>query len=510
MKRILFSLLVLLTSLSACAGEKKSEDNNDNIVTTSVAPFKAGYKIEVKIKNIAPGSELILANYLGDKPYKRDSAFVNAKGIATFEGKDTLERGIYMVLLPGRSYFEIIISNNNYFTIETDTTIADYYERMVITNSPENQRFMEYNKYLQTKGKAMQAATDPEVKKAIDADVREYKKKYMEANPNDLLTNVLRMMEEPNIPDAPKDIKPDDVKKWQYNYYVAHYWDNVNFKESGLVRTPGGIFQGILDRFFDKVLSQDSDTLIKYIDDILEKVEGDRELQRFVIWHLTRKYETSKVMCHDGVFSHVAKQTYCKGKAFWADSTLVNKICEKADKIAYTACKTKVPDLRLADVNDNYKHLYAEKAKFTVIFFWDPTCGHCKKVIPKLVEMKKAFGDTIKIYAVGTEGKYEEWLKYVNTHPEMNVFTNVCKTDRYFPWPINKQNYDITSNPIIFLLDEDKKVLAKKIDENKLEEFMIYIMGEQGLITREQADARINAIRAKQKPEDGEEEDTGS
>lgn len=497
MKKYLFSFLILCTGLSACAQGKKGEKE--------VISNKAGYSIGVKVKGMQPGSRFILANYLGDKPYARDTAFADASGIATFKGNERLERGIYMVLLPGMSYFEVIVGDNAHFRIETDTTTADYYDKMTAHGSEENTRFIAYNKFLIQKESERRNTTDENKKREIDNKVVEYKKNYIASNPGDLLSNVLLMMEQIDVPDAPAHLSTEEAKKWQYNYYVQHYWDKINFKEEGLVRTPGAIMQNIIDRYFDKVLNQDPDTLNKYVDFVVGKTEGTKELERFFIWYLTRKYETSKVMCHDGVFAHLAKQYYCTGKAFWADSSLITKICEKAEKITYTACKAIVPDLKMADINGNFKQLYNEKAPFTVVFFWDPTCGHCKKVVPKLIEMKKAFKDTIKVYAVGSEGKYDEWVKYVKEHPEMNVFTNVNKTDRYFPWPINKQNYDIQANPVIFLLDEDKKVLAKKIDENKLEEFIIFMLGDKGLISSEEAERRIKAVRAKAKPADDEE-----
>ncbi|MCO6495370.1 MAG: DUF5106 domain-containing protein [Bacteroidetes bacterium] len=502
MKKYLFSILVLLSGLTACAQNKNSKDD--------YPPAREGYAIKVKIKGIKPGSQFILANYLGDKPYARDTAFADAKGIATFSGKDRLERGIYMVLLPGMSYFEILSTDNNYFSIETDTTKEDYYQEMVITGSPENTRFVAYNLFLTKKGIERSKAKDDEAKKVIDKEVDAYKQKQIKEYPKDLLSHVLLMMEQPKVPDAPEGMTPEDAKQWQYNYYVAHYWDNIDLKEEGLTRTPGAIFQNILDRFYDKVISQDPDSLIKYIDIVSAKMDGNKEVERFYIWYMTRKYETSKVMCHDAVFAHMARKFYCAGKAFWADSTTIAKICEKAEMIGYTTCKTKVPDLRCADINDQYHHLYQEKGRYIVLIFWDPTCGHCKKVLPKVEDLKKRMGDTISVYAVSSEGKYDEWVKYTNEHPELNkIFTNVCKTDRYFPWPVNRQHYDIQANPTIFLLDSEKKVIAKKIDEDRLEEFIIYMLGEDNVLPKELVNARIKDFQAKH-PEPKEEPATNS
>ena len=62
------------------------------------------YEISVKIDGLGCDDELLLANHFGDKQYLRDtSECVN--GIATFRGDETLENGVYLVVLPKKNYF---------------------------------------------------------------------------------------------------------------------------------------------------------------------------------------------------------------------------------------------------------------------------------------------------------------------------------------------------------------------------------------------------------------------
>src|SRR3954470_11318832 len=79
----------------------------------------SGYEIKVHINGLSD-SAIYLGNHYGDKQYVRDTMKVDKNGWATFSGKDSLPGGIYLIVLPGKTYFEIIV-NEQKFTIETDT-----------------------------------------------------------------------------------------------------------------------------------------------------------------------------------------------------------------------------------------------------------------------------------------------------------------------------------------------------------------------------------------------------
>jgi thiol-disulfide isomerase/thioredoxin len=527
MIRIFISFIILLTSLSACG---QSTSNKPSTVKPS--PAKDGYEISVKVNGLPSNTTFLLTFAMGEQGnfYAQDTAISDKNGVAIFKKPSSLERGIYMVYVPSiGNYFEIIVSDNNYFSITTDTA-GGFYKNMKITGSPENVQFVSYNQFLEEKrldNISIQAqieklsAQNPsdkkietlkEKRKANDLAVMDLRNNMMQEPSTNLLANVLRMMKDVEMPEAPTNLNEEDKRTWQYNYYKSHYWDNVNFAETGLIRAPGGILHTILDRFFDKVIPQDPDTLVKYVDIVISNAVNakNKVLGKYLVQHLTRKYETSKVMCHDGVFSFLARKYYCRNRqgiayADWLDSATLDKICEKGIKLSYTACKGPSLDLRTQDENGRFKHLHEEKGAFTVLFFWDPTCGHCKKVVPKINKLKNEFKDTIAVYAISTEGQYEEWKKYLSQHPEIQSWTNVCKTDTNDNWRANRFYYDIQANPVIFLLDKNKKIIAKKMDENKLEEFIVYQLGEYGMISNQEAQRRLTIIQNRNSAENNVE-----
>ena len=124
----------------------------------------------------------------------------------------------------------------------------------------------------------------------------------------------------------------------------------------------------------------------------------------------------------------------------------------------------------MQDSTGKYISLYDVKAKYTIVIFWDHGCGHCKKEVPKLAELyKKLKNEGVEVYAVETEDKPEDWKKFIRDY-KLN-WINVQEQDQYRR-AVTKKIYDIYSTPVIYLLDENKIIKAKRIDTDQLAGFI--------------------------------------
>ena len=125
-------------------------------------------------------------------------------------------------------------------------------------------------------------------------------------------------------------------------------------------------------------------------------------------------------------------------------------------------------------------------AKYTILYFWDSGCGHCKKATPKLKkyyeENAKSIG--LEVFAVGTELELKEWKGFIKEHklPWMNI-SDTPEINKNAWNYINKglttleslnfrDIYDIYSTPVVLVLDKDKKILGKRIGVEQIEEFI--------------------------------------
>jgi thiol-disulfide isomerase/thioredoxin len=452
------------------------------------------YSIKVKIngfKNVP----LYLADNFGDKQYMRDTCQLDANGVGVFTGEPRLQRGLYMIVFHTlEGYYELPITDDQDFYFEADTSLDE--SKIKITGSTENEAFAQYQKqrigfgkeryrleniYKEAKSKKDENQIS-EIKAQIDTlEKRDlvYRESFKSKNPNHLLSKFFTAFQPILIP---KDLKLDSLQ--EYYYYRTHFWDNIDFSESGLIRAPQGLMIRKLNDYMDRVSFQDPDSLVQSVDEVLSKTLPFTEIQKYFVQHLTSKFQDRKVMCHDNVTIHIINKYYCTGKAWWYNDTAgLRKMCEDAGKAIPTMCGKTAPNLRLADTSGRYYELYQNLGKVTILFFYDPTCGHCKEVIPIVNQVyNKLKSKGVVVYAVSTENKYDEWRKMIKEKPELKGWINVCKTDRYYPWPIYKQDYNIVANPTLFVLDDKGKILGKKLDEHQLEFFIESILYEKGLI----------------------------
>ena len=74
------------------------------------------YEIGVTISDISD-STIFLAYHFGDRQYITDTVKLDGNGHGVFAGKEKLPEGIYMIVLPGRKYFEFLMTENQYFSL---------------------------------------------------------------------------------------------------------------------------------------------------------------------------------------------------------------------------------------------------------------------------------------------------------------------------------------------------------------------------------------------------------
>lgn len=437
-----------------------------------------GYKIQVKVDGLRD-SLCYLANHFGDKQYLRDSANADASGNFTFDGDTALKGGIYMVVLPGKKYFELIVDKEQHFSVVTKG--EDYVGNMKVTGSKDNQMFYDYMNFIRQKSKEIEPlrAEFEQVKNdksksdevrakmsVIDSTVLGYRTELMTNHPEFLLSKVLKASDEIKLPEAP--VNPDGTKDslFLYLYYKAHFFDNIDMQDDRLLYTP--VFHPKMETFFTKMVLQMPDSVIKEADRVVAMLKPGTEMFKYVVWWLTNHYETSKIMGMDAVFVHMAEKYYTKELAFWADETQLYKIQERARVLKPILIGNKAKNLVLEDVNGVIRSMYDIKTKYTVLYFWDPDCGHCKKITPKLKELYdtvKAKG--VQVYAVCTEVEIDKWKAYIkeNNLQWINVADPQLRNNF-------RHDFDITSTPQIFLLDANKTIIAKRIEVETLEDIL--------------------------------------
>ncbi|HRG37160.1 MAG TPA: DUF5106 domain-containing protein [Bacteroidia bacterium] len=452
-----------------------------------IMPFVAlatgddGHEIKIKVKGFAPGTNCILGNYYGDKQYIKDSAKVGANGELIFKGPEKYPQGVYLLIPDNKKYFDLIMDENQHYTLETDT--ADYVLNMKVKGSEENNFFFTYQKFITTQQKVVEPLrtllsktkdkdsvkniTDKILK--VDTEVKSYKQDFIKKNPKSFIAKLFTAMEDPEIPEAPTLPGGKKDSLFPYRYYKAHFFDNIDFSDERLLRSP--VFHPRVKQFMDKMTLQIPDSLNVSADYLVEKARSNPEIFKWVVYWLTYTYESSKIMGMDAVFVHMVEKYYVTNQAYWVDSTQLAKITNRAYSLSPILIGKKSPPISMIDSTGKTINLYDVKGKYTIVVFWDEDCGHCKKEIPKLRDFYdsklKALG--AQVYAIAAEDKVKEWKKFIIDN-KLN-WINVHQPDNY-KRAVTKKIYDVISTPYIYLLDENKIIKAKHIDADQVMELI--------------------------------------
>ncbi len=450
-----------------------------------------GYVIKGKIKGLHD-TVCYFGNHYGNKQYVKDTAKVDKEGNFVFKGEKKLPGGIYLIVPPSKKYFEILIDKEQNFSFETDTT-SKFIENMKIKGSEDNIQYYKFQKFISDEyhkadpyrkslsrikadtlavSKTKKDSADLLQKKIsdIDKEVEDYKNSYMKEYPASFLTAIFKAQKEPDVPETP--LLPNGKKDslFPYRYYKDHFWDNIPLSDDRFLRTP--IFHNKLKYFFDKVVVQNPDSINKEGDILVAKTEGNKETFKYIIWYLTVTYENPTIMGMDAIFVHEVEKFYITNQAYWVDSVTNQKIIHKALTLKPLLLGKQAPPIIMQDSLDKNFSLYDLKAKYTVLIFWDPDCGHCQKVVPKL---KEAYDSKLKargaiVFAVNIEDQDDKWKKFIKEKDLNWINTH----DKYKQYSL-RQLYDIYSTPVIYLLDENKKIQAKRIDVDQLDGFIDHL-----------------------------------
>ncbi len=229
---------------------------------------------------------------------------------------------------------------------------------------------------------------------------------------------------------------------------------------ASLIRTP--IFKSKLDEFFNTRVLMIPDSVYKESVNIIEKSRGCKAMFRYLVSYCFNYALSNKYMGMDAAFVYLAKKYYLTGEADWVDKKTLENIEREVILTQYNLIGLKAQELKLPTMDGDWVSLYETEAPFTLLLFWEADCGHCKKQVPQvktgLLDKFKPYG--FKVFAVHTQNDKEKWENFVTEH-ELFDFINCWD-------PQNQTNfrvyYHIDSTPVMYLLDKEKKIIAKKLD----------------------------------------------
>ena len=467
------------------------------ILSFSLAGFsqKNDFKIKIKVDGMKE-SPAYLIRYFGKERYYKDTAQFNNDGLIVFEGEEHYPGGIYTLYTGTKILFEFVINREPLIELETDT--LDYVNNMMVKKSKENEAFFGHLKFITSKQKESQPIrtklnaekTSDKQKKELNEslakmgeEVANYRLELIKNNPDLFVSVFIKAMKETEAPEY-AEIESDSIKRlMKYEYIKSHYFDGIDFTDPRINNTP--LYHNKLEKFFKSVVYTVPDSIIKEIDILMVKAKTQEDFYKYTLHYLINHYEKSKIMGMDGVFAHLGLNYYTHDLAYWADSAQIEKVQDKARKIFPLMIGKQAINLTLLDTGSTWVNMTKDvEADYTVLVFWDPDCGHCKKELPKLAHYVDSVKSTInvKVYSVSSDHT-PQWKKFITdnnldfinvavpqvVYKDQQKATELILSGKTDLKSLNyNTTYDIYTTPQIYLLDKSKKIIAKKLDTDLL------------------------------------------
>ncbi|HNQ60063.1 MAG TPA: DUF5106 domain-containing protein [Bacteroidales bacterium] len=442
-----------------------------------------GFQLKVKIKG-ANDDFLYLAHYFADKQYMDDTLRKGKGEWFVLEVDSMLTGGLYIIAGEKKNrYFEFLMNNEPRISFET--IADDPVNNMQIKGSSENLAFFRYIHYLGKKQKEIEpyqkifkrteglypdsASLAKAWMQKINDEVMSYIKEFIESHEGMFAADFVKASQEPEIPDPPllPNGRPDSL--FAYKYYKAHYFDNLPLNDARLLRTP--FYHQRVNTYFTKMVLQHPDSIIAEAKRLIPIASQSADTYRYMIWFLTNFTERSEIMGMDAAFVYMVENYYASGEMdYWINNTVKENLIKKAKKLKPILIGQTAPELIMLDTFMQPISLHQLKARYTILLFWDPTCGHCKKEIPMLKDFMTRKGKQydIEVFAVCSDTNMREMKNYIRQYDMdwINVNGPRAYTANYHDL------YDIYSTPIIYLLDEKKTILAKRLTVEQIESFI--------------------------------------
>ena len=452
-----------------------------SLLFISATTFGQAYKINLRVSS-GVNKKIKLTNYYLDNIYVKDSIQLDDTGTGVFQGDTLLPQGLYKIYLDDKNHFDFFLGADQIFSISKESFTSPDIEIKGSTETEEFAKYVVYLKSMQNKGaelnKKMETASSEEkahLRSEMDKltpELQAYWFKIKDEYPNTFLSSFLLANYVPtlDISTLPAKIQQNDslLLLARFNYQKEHFWDYFDYTDERFLYTP--LFKPKLETWFTKVLYQNYDSIKPYVYKFIEDVRPSKRIFQFAVpWFLNASIN-SNIMGLDALFVDLARSYYLSGQAFWVTDESLKKIKENIIFAEHNLIGMTAPDLTLENIDGEFVNLHKIQSKITIVLIFEPGCSHCKVFVPQFhKDVYQKYKDKgLVVYAIYSMDNKEEWNEFLiknNLFDWINVWDE-SDTSRF------KILYDARKTPAVYILDKDKKIIAKSMTVEQIDNLL--------------------------------------
>jgi peroxiredoxin len=437
-----------------------------------------GYELKGKISGLDRQKIFLLSIY-GERINKVDSTNSDSTGKFAFSIPEKLPVGMYRVAAGKDLIIDIIVNHEN---VEFETSVFAVADSLRFISSVENQLYYFYMRRDQKTQQKLELLTPvidfyPENNVFYKDAAAEFelsqqelgnildslKKKY----PDSYAVRIFGLQQTPFLPST---LKQSD----RLNYLKAHYLDNIDFTDTLLLHSNAWSNKAISylslysnNRYTQQQLEAE---FIKGVTVILSKASVNPYIFKFLLDYYVGGFDKYHF---DEVISYMAENF--QDPFACEDQDRKSNLQKKLDNFKKISVGKTAPDLEVPDKNGKPVTLNSIKNDYTLVIFWSSECSHCAEMMPKVKQFyDKQKPKKVEIIAVSLDTDKKEWTDFIRD----NKFNWIDVSDLKGFEGKAADDYNIYATPTMFLLDKEKKIIAKPVSYRELE----FNLNEFGLI----------------------------
>ena len=414
--------------------------------------------------------KIALSNFWGEKPSLVDSALSDNSGKVSFKMKPGAISGLYRISW-GKDKFVDLIWNKEDVVF---STVADSpSDSMMITSSVENQLYYYYmrlDRLNQSKLEVLMPVIDfyPEKNQFYSGVISEYENiQKNQVRILDSLTRLypasysVRIFRNQQTPFLSAALS----KEARINFLKQHFFDLTDFKDTILLHSNSWANKAVayLSLYSSNKLNQKQlqAEFIKAVTTMLSAASVNPDVYKFLLDYFVGgfdKYHFDEVVTY--IADNFQDPYSCEDQA---KKSALQKKLENFKKISVGKI---APEIEIPDPKGKTNRLSTITSEFTLVIFWSSECGHCIEMMPKVKKLYDAQKPKrFEVLAVSVDTSKTEWTAFLKE--EKLNWLNGCDQKGFDGKAAD--DYNIYATPTMFLLDREKKILAKPISYRELE-----------------------------------------
>ncbi len=297
---------------------------------------------------------------------------------------------------------------------------------------------------------------------AVNMKVQQHQNTLLKEYPDSFLAKIFRAQQRVNPPETAS-------REEAISFYKEHYWDHFDLADPMFLRLNIPIFRERVNNYLDRLHIQHPDSLKPAVDQLARLASGNEETYKYLIWMLTLKYQNPTVMGLDELYVYIYDTYFASGEMdYWANDQLKKNLGEYATQLRNSLIGKKAPNLIMLDSNLERKSLYDINSEYTLVYFFDPDCHHCKLATPVLDEIYDSGEFDLQVFAVSTDTSMVKMKDYIRDMELSWITVNGPRTETAPYYTL----YDAMTTPMIYILDRKKNIIAKKLPVDRVREFL--------------------------------------